>query len=263
MKLATFLAGGTARLSRRGSRRRDRRPSRPAPSSTASRPATARPPTGAGLRARATSRCWSRSRARRRSSASAATTPRTSPSSAPRSPEKPLVFLKLPLSSVPPQRAGEDARRPPRRSTTRSSSCSSWAPDNADRRLRGRQRRLRPRPAAQRGAVVTRQGLRHARAPGARGSRPRTSSDPLGLRITTHVNGELRQDGNTRRPDLQARASSSTSSPRPARSSPARSSSRARRAASARRSTRPATCSPATPCRCEIEGLGVIEHSIT
>ena len=34
-------------------------------------------------------------------------------------------------------------------------------PDNDDRRLRGRQRRLRARPAALRGAVVARQGLRH------------------------------------------------------------------------------------------------------
>ena len=70
--------------------------------------------------------------------------------------------------------------------------------------------------------------------------------DPLGLRITTHVNSELRQDGNTRSMIFNPReivdfiAEACTLEP-------ARSSSRARRAASAKRSTRPATCSPATP----------------
>ena len=46
--------------------------------------------------------------------------------------------------------------------------------------------------------MVTRQGLRHAPAPGARGSRP---ADEVRTRaasgITTHVNGEQRQDGST------------------------------------------------------------------
>ncbi len=45
-------------------------------------------------------------------------------------PEKPIVFLKLPLSSIAPPAARSSARRPRWRSTTRPSSSSSWAPDN-------------------------------------------------------------------------------------------------------------------------------------
>ena len=75
-------------------------------------------------------------------------------------PEAPLVFMKLPTSSVPPAgpgavpgggaaarlrgRAGRGDRR-----------------GRPDRRLGGRRRRQRPRPAGRRGAVDAREGLRH------------------------------------------------------------------------------------------------------
>ena len=48
-----------------------------------------------------TSRCWRRCRSRARSSASASTTPPTPPRPARELPEAPMVFLKLPSSSVP------------------------------------------------------------------------------------------------------------------------------------------------------------------
>ena len=79
--------------------------------------------------------------------------------------------------------------------------------------------------------------------------------DASGLRITTDVNGERRQDGSTSDLIFSPR-SSSTSSPRPARWSPARSSSPARRAASARRSIRRSYLQPGDVVRVEVEGLG-------
>ena len=112
-------------------------------------------------------------------------------------PEKPIVFLKLPLSSAPPR--GPSAR-------PKATSALDYETElvlvmgagQHDRRLRGRQRRLRPRPAALREAVGARQGLRHLLPLGPVDHDRRRAADPSGLRITTHVNDELRQDGNTR-----------------------------------------------------------------
>ena len=87
-------------------------------------------------------------------------------------------------------------------------------------------------------------------------------ADAGNLRVTTHVNGEQRQDGQHLGPDLQAARSSSRSSPRPARSSPARSSSPARRAASARRMDPPTFLQAGDVVRVEVEGLGALEHPV-
>ena len=101
MKLATFLpAGRLGAGRRRGPRRRGRRVRATAPCSTASPPATARRPTATPTRS-PRSRCSRRCRSRARSSASASTTPRTPPRPARELPEAPMVFLKLPSSSVP------------------------------------------------------------------------------------------------------------------------------------------------------------------
>ena len=69
-----------------------------------------------------------------------------------------------------PQAAALERRRPAARSSARRPRQALdyevelvlvMGAGQHDRRLRGRQRRLRPRPPALRGAVVTRQGLRH------------------------------------------------------------------------------------------------------
>ena len=211
MKLATFIApGGTA--AQAGEVRGDEIVAfTPAPSSTASRPATARPPTGAGLRARPTSRCWSRSRARRRSSASAATTPRTSPSSAPSSPRSRSCSSSC-RSRASRRAARSSARRPTRRSTTRPSwslvmgagnEIAGYAVAN-DVSARDLQR--------SRGAVVARQGLRHLLPVGPVDHDRRRAA---GRRRPAHHHPRQRRAAPGRqheRPDLQARRSSSTSS---------------------------------------------------
>ncbi len=79
------------------------------------------------------------------------------------------------------------------------------AGDRRDLRLHRRQRRDRPRPAEERRAVHpgARASTRSARS--GRGSRPtstRTTS-PRAAAVRTWLNGELKQDGSTRGPDLR------------------------------------------------------------
>ena len=111
--------------------------------------------------------------------------------------------------------------------------------------------------------MVTRQGLRHARARGARGSPPPTRSPTrAACAITTHVNGELRQDGNTRDlifgPEelvdfiaeactLEPGAIILTGTP----------------SGVGEAFDPPRYLQPGDTVRCEIEGLGVLEHPIS
>ena len=264
MKLATFIApGGSEPAGRRGARRRGRRVRvRHGP-----RPPRLRRPHARRRRARTrspTSRCSRRSRARARSSASAATTPRTSPSSATSCPTKPLVFLKLPTLERAAGRPGQPpavvseldyeaelalvigagrARSPATRSPTTSPRATCSAP-----RSSGRAPRASTRSCPWGPWITTVDEL----------------PTPATCAITTQVNGEQRQDGDTDRPDLRARRSSSTSSPRRARSSPA-TIILTGTPDGRRRGVRPAAlpAAPAMSCACEIEGLGSIEHAVS
>ena len=174
-------------------------------------------------------------------------------------PDKPLVFLKLPRSSAPP---GGPVIRPaghPRRSTTRPSSSWSWAattrspatrspttspPETSSApRSSGRARRASTRPA-----------------PGARGSRPTpTRSD---LRITTHVNGEQRQDGSTSdlifKPDELVAFIAETCTLEPGAIILTGTPSGVGEAFDP-----PRYLQPGDVVRCEVEGLGALEHSIS
>ena len=87
-------------------------------------------------------------------------------------------------------------------------------------------------------------------------------ADPEALRISSHVNGEVRQDSTTADLDLRPAGAASTGSPRPARSSPATSSSPAPRRASVSRWTRRGSSPPGDVVRLEVESLGAIEHTI-
>ena len=155
------------------------------------------PAGGAAYRARRGRRCSRPSRARGRSSASGSTTSRTPARPGKEPPEAPIVFMKLPTSSVGPGRPGALPR------------------GRAAARLRGRarardgrrerDRRATPSPttspratcrSASRSGRARRAPTRSAR--GARGSPPPTTVPDAGdLRLTCHVNGELRQDSRT------------------------------------------------------------------
>ena len=176
-------------------------------------------------------------------------------------PEAPIVFMKLPTSSVPP--AG------PVRCPAVVSELDYEAElavvigaRRQDRRLGGRRRRQRARPAGRASSSGRAPRASTPRARGARGSPPPTSCPtPRGLRIQSWVNGEQRQDATPHdlifgpqrarrlhRRDLHAGARR----PHPHR--------HARRR---RHGLRPAALPRATGdvVRIEIERLGSIEHA--
>ena len=98
-------------------------------------------------------------------------------------PEAPIVFMKLPTSSVPP--AGPvSCPKVVRRLDYEVELAWSWG-RRRDRRLRGRRRRLRPRPAGARAAVDAREGRGHVLPVGpVDHDRRRRSPDAEGLRLT-------------------------------------------------------------------------------
>ena len=230
MRLATFIASRRHRAAcRRGARRRDRRASTPAPSSIASRPATARPPPAPTYPLAEVTLLAPVPRPRaifgigRNYAAHVAELGNELP-------DKPIVFLKLPTSSVAARAARSDRARGRRAARLRG---------RAGRRDRRRTARIAGYAVADdvcardlqdaEDAVDARQGLRHLVPVGPvdhdrrRGARRRRRC--ASARGSTASCARTR---NTARPDLRPAASSSTSSPRPARSSPATSSSPAR-----------------------------------
>ena len=158
MKFATFHRPPTAPRPARCAATRSSR-SRTAPCSTGSPPATAPPPPGRPTSSRTTTLlepiprppaifCIGRNYAAHIEELKS------------EKPDKPLVFLKLPRSSAPPN--GPVIRPQATQALDYETELVLvMGPDNDDRRLRRRQRRLRPRPAALREAVDARQGLRH------------------------------------------------------------------------------------------------------
>ena len=95
-------------------------------------------------------------------------------------PETPIVFMKLPTSAAPPERARPPAgrRAPP---GLRGRARRRHGPGRHGRRVRRRRRRQRPRPAAPRAAVDAREGRRRllpVRPVGHDGRRGRRSGGP-------------------------------------------------------------------------------------
>ena len=196
MKLATFIAPGeTDRPGGRSARRRDRRLHAPEPCSTASDPATARPPTA------------QRHALDRRHAARARPAP-----------ARDLLHraqLRRPHRRARLREAREAARLPQAAAVERPAAGPGQAPEgHAGARLRGR-------AGARDGSGATRSRATRSpttsppatcSAPRPSGHAPRASTprcpwgpwittadeiDPSSLRLTTHVNGELRQDGST------------------------------------------------------------------
>ena len=131
-----------------------------------------------------------------------------------RRPDEPLMFLKPNTSVIGPgdpifypRQTGEPALRgrAGRRDRPDLPRRARRAGDRRDPRLHDRQRRDRARPAeaATCSSPGPRASTRSARS--ARGSRPTsTRSDFVdGRGVQTHLNGDLKQDGSTERPDLR------------------------------------------------------------
>ena len=87
-------------------------------------------------------------------------------------------------------------------------------------------------------------------------------ADAEALRISSQVNGEVRQDSSTSDLDLRPAGAGGLHRRDDARSSPATSSSPARPRASASRWTRRSFLAAGDVVRLEVEGLGAIEHTI-
>ena len=177
-------------------------------------------------------------------------------------PEQPMVFMKLPRSSVSPQRHRPRPGRRRQAPRLRGRARGRARRGQPHRRLRGRQRPLRPRPPGPRDAVDARQGLRlllplgpldHDRRRGRRrgGAAHQLTGQRRGAPGLDH-----------RRPRLRPAGAAWTGSPRRARSSPATSSSPAPRRASVSRWTRRSSSPPGDVVRLEVESLGAIEHTI-
>ena len=164
----------------------------------------------------------------------------------------------------PARRPGEDARRRRRRSTTRPSSCSSWAPDNTiagyavadDVSARDLQRSEAQWSRAKGFDTSLPVGpVDHDRRRGRRPARPapsRPTSTASSARTAT------RRDlifGPQELVDFITEACTLE----PGRDHPHRHAERRRRGVRAAA----ATCSPATSCACEVEGLGALEHAIS
>ena len=75
-------------------------------------------------------------------------------------PEQPMVFMKLPTSSVPGNGTVEVPAAAAHRLDYEAELVAGHRGRRRDRRLRGRRRPLRPRPPGPRDAVDARQGLR-------------------------------------------------------------------------------------------------------
>ena len=86
--------------------------------------------------------------------------------------------------------------------------------------------------------------------------------DPEDLRLASQVNGELRQDSTHRRPRSSARARSSTSSPRRCTLEPGDLILTGTPQGVGQAMDPPRFLAVGDVVRCEIEGLGAIEHPI-
>ena len=176
-------------------------------------------------------------------------------------PEAPIVFMKLPEL----ERAADRPRALPggrAAARLRGRAGCRHGPRRRDRRLRGRRRRLRARPAGPRAAVDARQGrptllplgaVDHDRRRGARprGPAPHHARQRRAAPGLPHVRPRLRpaRAGRLHRRGDHARAR---------RPDPHRHAQRRR----AWRWTRRSSSRPGDVVRCEVEGLGAIEHPV-
>ena len=176
-------------------------------------------------------------------------------------PKKPIVFLKLPLSQRAARRPGPTDRRPPQALDYESELVLVMGP-RTTRSPATRSPTTSPpatSSAASPSGHARRASTRAAR--GARGSRPPTIPDPRALAITTHVNGEIRQDGNTRDlifgPEELVAFISETCTLEPGAIILTGTPSGVGEAFDP-----PRYLQPGDTVRCAIEGLGVLEHTI-
>ena len=202
MRLATFLPpGGPIPSPARSAATRSSRSPR-APCSTGSPPATARPPTATPTRS-PTSRCWRPLPQPRAIFGIGLNYAAHAAETGEELPEAPMVFLKLPSSSVPRQRPRP---LPGRRQAARLRGRAGRRDGRAAARSPATRSPTTSPPATCRSASRAGSARRASTPParGARGSRPPTRSpDPQNLRIASQVNGETAPGLDHRRPRLR------------------------------------------------------------